>query len=239
MLGRRRGAARRRRAARRPGDRLGPRAGARELGIDLVAGCIAERVAGDEKLAQHLGPDRPRRRDRARPTARSTCSTSTSAASPTASPSTRSAGDEIVTRAAGGRHRPRADHLLRPALPRALPDPRRRAARASLTVPAAFTAATGRDHWEVAAARAGDREPVLRGRRQPDRRARARHFDSGGHSMIVDPWGVVLAQRARRGERHRRRPRPRRARTTSARRCPSLANRRPERLRAGREEAAA
>jgi predicted amidohydrolase len=34
---------------------------------------------------------------------------------------------------------------------------------------------------------------VLRRRRQPGRRARAGHR-SGGRSMIVDPWGVVLAQ---------------------------------------------
>ena len=60
-------------------------------------------------------------------------------------------------------------------------------------MPAAFTLATTRDHWEVllraraiedqafviAANQVGEHAPGLR---------------SGGRSMIVDPWGVVLAQ---------------------------------------------
>ena len=62
-----------------------------------------------------------------------------------------------------------------------------------ITVPAAFTERTGRDHWEVllraraienqlfvvAAGQVGDAPP---------------HYSSYGRSMIVDPWGVVLAQ---------------------------------------------
>ena len=44
-----------------------------------------------------------------------------------------------------------------------------------------------------AAARAGDREPGVRRRRQPDRRVPPGGAP-GGRSMIVDPWGVVLAQ---------------------------------------------
>jgi deaminated glutathione amidase len=62
-----------------------------------------------------------------------------------------------------------------------------------LTVPAAFTLATTREHWEVllraraiedqcfvvAANQVGDPVPGLQ---------------TGGRSMIVDPWGVVLAQ---------------------------------------------
>jgi predicted amidohydrolase len=61
-----------------------------------------------------------------------------------------------------------------------------------LTVPAAFTAATGRDHWEVLLrARAIENQafvvaPNQVGRAEP-------HFDSYGRSAIVDPWGVVLA----------------------------------------------
>jgi predicted amidohydrolase len=61
-----------------------------------------------------------------------------------------------------------------------------------LTVPSAFTYATTRDHWEVllraraiedqcfvvAANQIGEHAPGLR---------------TGGRSMIVDPWGVVLA----------------------------------------------
>jgi predicted amidohydrolase len=62
-----------------------------------------------------------------------------------------------------------------------------------ITVPSAFTERTGRDHWEVliraraiedqvfivAAAQIGYAPP---------------HYRSYGRSMIVDPWGVVLAQ---------------------------------------------
>lgn len=61
-----------------------------------------------------------------------------------------------------------------------------------LTVPAAFTAATGRDHWEVLLrARAIENAvfvlaPGQVGKAPP-------HFDSYGRSAIVDPWGVVLA----------------------------------------------
>jgi predicted amidohydrolase len=61
-----------------------------------------------------------------------------------------------------------------------------------ITVPAAFTLATTREHWEVllraraiedqcfvvAANQVGEHAPGIR---------------SGGRSMIVDPWGVVLA----------------------------------------------
>jgi predicted amidohydrolase len=62
-----------------------------------------------------------------------------------------------------------------------------------LLVPAAFTTHTGRDHWEVllraraienqcyviAAGQWGDHDP---GR------------STFGHSMVIDPWGTVIAQ---------------------------------------------
>jgi predicted amidohydrolase len=62
-----------------------------------------------------------------------------------------------------------------------------------LLVPAAFTLATTRDHWEtLLRARAIENQAFVVaanqiGRHPPDHR-------SGGRSMIVDPWGVVLAQ---------------------------------------------
>ncbi len=62
-------------------------------------------------------------------------------------------------------------------------------------VPAAFTLATGRDHWEVLLrARAIENQvfvlaPNQVGRAEP-------HFESYGRSAIVDPWGVVLATAA-------------------------------------------
>jgi len=61
-----------------------------------------------------------------------------------------------------------------------------------VAVPSAFTLATGRDHWEVLLrARAiEDQVFVL----APNQSGEAPpHYSSFGRSMIVDPWGVVLA----------------------------------------------
>ncbi len=61
-----------------------------------------------------------------------------------------------------------------------------------LFVPAAFTAYTGKDHWQVLLqARAIENTcyviaPAQTGKHNPTRQ-------SHGHAMIVDPWGVVLA----------------------------------------------
>ena len=61
-----------------------------------------------------------------------------------------------------------------------------------IAVPSAFTLATGRDHWEVLLrARAIENQlfviaPNQVGEAPP-------HYSSFGHSMIVDPWGVILA----------------------------------------------
>jgi deaminated glutathione amidase len=61
-----------------------------------------------------------------------------------------------------------------------------------LTVPSAFTAATGRDHWEVLLrARAIENQAFVLAPNQVG--AAPPHFDSFGHSAIVDPWGRVLA----------------------------------------------
>ncbi|HTT95915.1 MAG TPA: nitrilase-related carbon-nitrogen hydrolase, partial [Solirubrobacterales bacterium] len=61
-----------------------------------------------------------------------------------------------------------------------------------ITVPAAFTAATGRDHWEVLLrARAIENAVFVLAPGQVGKAAP--HFDSYGRSAIVDPWGVVLA----------------------------------------------
>jgi predicted amidohydrolase len=61
-----------------------------------------------------------------------------------------------------------------------------------LTVPSAFTAATGRDHWEVLLrARAIENQAFVLAPNQVGQAPP--HFDSFGHSAIVDPWGAVLA----------------------------------------------
>jgi predicted amidohydrolase len=62
-----------------------------------------------------------------------------------------------------------------------------------IAVPSAFTPQTGKDHWEVLLrARAIENQafvlaPAQCGRHAPDRA-------SHGRSLVVDPWGLVLAQ---------------------------------------------
>jgi predicted amidohydrolase len=64
-----------------------------------------------------------------------------------------------------------------------------------VAVPAAFAVETGRDHWEVLLrARAIENQvfvlaPAQCGRHSPERA-------SYGRSMIIDPWGLVLARAA-------------------------------------------
>ncbi|HWC27793.1 MAG TPA: nitrilase-related carbon-nitrogen hydrolase, partial [Solirubrobacteraceae bacterium] len=93
------------------------------------------------------------------------------------------------------------------------------------TVPAAFTVPTTRDHWEillraraiedqtfvVAANQIGEHGPGLR---------------SGGRSMIVDPWGIVLAHAPDR-ECHIVAELDLEAQARIRRELPALANRRP------------
>jgi predicted amidohydrolase len=61
-----------------------------------------------------------------------------------------------------------------------------------LAVPSAFTRVTGRDHWEpLLRARAIENQAFVLA---PDQVGEAApHFDSHGHSAIVDPWGRLLA----------------------------------------------
>ncbi|HEX6455386.1 MAG TPA: carbon-nitrogen hydrolase family protein [Solirubrobacterales bacterium] len=61
-----------------------------------------------------------------------------------------------------------------------------------IAVPSAFTLATGRDHWEVLLrARAIEDQVFIVAPNQVGEAPP--HFSSFGRSMIVDPWGVVLA----------------------------------------------
>jgi predicted amidohydrolase len=62
-----------------------------------------------------------------------------------------------------------------------------------ITVPSAFTERTGRDHWEVLIrARAIEDQVFVVAAGQIG--SAPPHYRSYGRSMIVDPWGVVLAQ---------------------------------------------
>ena len=61
-----------------------------------------------------------------------------------------------------------------------------------LTVPAAFTLATGKDHWELLLrARAVENQSFVVAPAQYGQKADGRM--TYGRSMIVDPWGTVLA----------------------------------------------
>ncbi len=61
-----------------------------------------------------------------------------------------------------------------------------------IALPSGFTAATGRDHWEpLVRARAIENQSFVLAPNQWGRSGDS--LDSWGHSMIVDPWGDVLA----------------------------------------------
>ncbi len=61
-----------------------------------------------------------------------------------------------------------------------------------IAVPSAFTAATGRDHWEVLLrARAIENQVFVLAPNQVGEAPP--HYSSYGHSAIIDPWGTVLA----------------------------------------------
>ncbi|XXF76395.1 carbon-nitrogen hydrolase family protein [Myxococcaceae bacterium GXIMD 01537] len=67
-----------------------------------------------------------------------------------------------------------------------------------LTVPAAFTMMTGKDHWEVLLrARAIENQAYVVAPAQGGRHSAQRV--TYGHAMVVDPWGLVIA-RASEGE---------------------------------------
>ena len=68
-----------------------------------------------------------------------------------------------------------------------------------LLVPSAFTWTTGQAHWEVLLrARAVENLAYVAAPAQGGRHENGRR--TWGHSMVVDPWGGVLAQRAEDGE---------------------------------------
>jgi deaminated glutathione amidase len=167
------------------------RGAARELGIDLVAGSVAERVEGADRGANtsvHIGPDGE---DRA--VYRKIHMFDVEVGGRTYRESEFEApGDEVVASELAngeGLGLTICYDLRFPELFRIL------AVRGAtvITVPAAFTETTTRDHWEVllraraiedqcfvvAANQVGEPAPGIR---------------TGGRSMIVNPWGLVLSQ---------------------------------------------
>ncbi|MDP2709825.1 MAG: carbon-nitrogen hydrolase family protein [Solirubrobacteraceae bacterium] len=203
------------------------RAVARELGIELVAGSFSERVDDEPRLSNtsvHVGPDGDLRASYRKVhmfdvVVERTVYRESEHEQP---------GDELVVSATAGGVELGLSicyDIRFPELYRILAI---RGARI-FTVPAAFTVPTTRDHWEillraraiedqafvVAANQIGEHAPGLR---------------SGGRSMIVDPWGLVLARAADR-ECHVVADLDLDAQAQIRRELPALANRRPSAYR--------
>jgi predicted amidohydrolase len=166
------------------------RSTARELGVDLVAGSIVERSPEREKLSNtsvHVGPD-----GAVRAVYRKMHMFDVEIDGVTYSESRHEqAGDEVVLSALGsgvGLGMSVCYDLRFPELYGQL------AVRGAevVSIPSAFTLTTTRDHWEVLLrARAIENQCFVLAANQfgphpPGDRC-------GGRSMIVDPWGIVLA----------------------------------------------
>jgi deaminated glutathione amidase len=169
---------------------------ARELRIDLIAGSIVERRAGDQQHAKHfntsvhVGPDGEvcavyRKLHLFDVEVAGTVYRESDGEDP---------GEEVVTTtlADGSELGMAICYDLRfPELFRILA---LRGAR-TIALPSAFTLATTRDHWEVLLrARAIEDQCFVVAANQIGEHAPGKA--SGGRSMIVDPWGIVLATAA-------------------------------------------
>jgi deaminated glutathione amidase len=163
---------------------------ARELGMFLVAGSVPEVVPGQEKLANTsvvYGPDGEQiavyRKLHMFDVDVGDVSYRESAIE--------QAGDRIELADAGGTKvgLTICYDLRFPELYRILA---LRGARV-ITIPSAFTERTGRDHWEpLIRARAIENQVFVVAAGQIG--SAPPHYRSYGRSMIVDAWGVVLAQ---------------------------------------------
>jgi deaminated glutathione amidase len=169
---------------------------AAELGLDLVAGSIAERVEADRRSASeklgnasvHVGPDgevkavyRKLHMFDVEIEGKRYCESDTD-----------EPGEEVVSSvlADGAKLGMSICYDLRfPELFRVLA---LREARV-VALPAAFTLPTTRDHWEaLIRARAIENQAFVVAANQVGEHPGGHH--SGGCSMIVDPWGTVLAR---------------------------------------------
>jgi predicted amidohydrolase len=169
----------------------GARAIARELGVDLVAGSILERVPGREKLANtsvHVDPQ-----GEVRATYRKVHMFDVEVGGRSYRESDlEEPGEQIVlSQTADG-----VELGLSICYDLRFPELYRILAVAGarvIALPAAFTLATTRDHWEtLVRARAIENQAFVVAANQVG--AHPAGHRSGGRSMIVDPWGTVLAQ---------------------------------------------
>jgi predicted amidohydrolase len=173
------------------------RALARELGIDLVAGSVAERREGRERVSNtsvHVGPD-----GEIRAVYRKIHMFDIEVEGTVYRESEHSeaAGDIVLSEAANG-----AGLGLTICYDLRFPELYRilalRGARI-VTVPSNFTRPTGEAHWEVLLrARAIEDQVFVIAPGQGNRPGP--EGDSYGNSMIVDPWGEVLARAPMEGE---------------------------------------
>ncbi len=164
---------------------------ASELGVDLVAGSIAERLVGGDRLGNasvHVGPN-----GEVKAVYRKLHMFDVEIeGKPYRESDTDEAGNEIVTSELvnGTKLGLSICYDVRfPELYRAL------ALRGSrvVAIPAAFTVPTTRDHWEtMVRARAIENQVFVLAANQVGPHPGG-HY-SGGQSMIVDPWGRVLAR---------------------------------------------
>jgi predicted amidohydrolase len=170
---------------------------ARELGIDLVAGSVAERREGHERVSNtsvHVGPDGD---IRAVYRKIHMFDVEVEGAVYRESEHSEPAGEIVLSETANGTGLGLTIcyDLRFPELYRILA---LRGARI-VTVPANFTRITGEAHWEV----------LLRARAIEDQvfviapgqgNLPRTDADSYGNSMIVDPWGEILARAPMEGE---------------------------------------
>jgi len=203
------------------------RAAARELGIDLVAGSFSERIASEPRLRNtsvHVAPD-----GELRATYRKVHMFDVIVEGTVYNESEHEEpGEELVVSSTAGGVELGLSICYDVRFPELYRILAIRGARV-FTVPAAFTVPTTRDHWEIllraraiedqafviAANQIGEHAPGLR---------------SGGRSMIVDAWGIVLAHAPDR-ECHIVADLDLEAQARIRRDLPALANRRPSAYR--------
>jgi predicted amidohydrolase len=198
---------------------------ARELAVELIAGSVLEVLPGEEKLANtslHIDAD-----GEIRASYRKVHMFDVEVGGRSYRESALElAGDEIVLSRSGEGVELGLSicyDLRFPELYRILAV---RGARV-IAVPAAFTLKTTRDHWEtLLRARAIENQAFVVAANQTGEHPAGQH--SGGRSMIVDPWGVVLARLGEEGEGHAIADLDLERQGEIRASLPSLANRRPQ-----------